>query len=146
MKRPIRYFVLGVILASGAATAHSDVQNEVVKARMDAMSIIGKNTKTLGSMAKGELAFDTVAAKAAVDEIAAQAAQAPSLFQDPQTDPESEAKPNIWENFSDFASKAKALEAAASRADVASLEGLRASLGDIGGTCKACHSDYRLKK
>jgi cytochrome c556 len=30
--------------------------------------------------------------------------------------------------------------------DVSSLDGIRAGMGNIGGTCSACHKQYRMKK
>jgi cytochrome c556 len=58
----------------------------------------------------------------------------------------SEARPDIWMNTEGFAEKAKGLETAAGAMDVASIEGVQAGMGAIGGACKACHSDFRAKK
>ncbi|NNF90114.1 MAG: cytochrome c, partial [Boseongicola sp.] len=46
-----------LLLVASAALAHQGVKNPAVKARMDVMSAIGDNTKLLGRMAKGEVAF-----------------------------------------------------------------------------------------
>jgi cytochrome c556 len=42
--------------------------------------------------------------------------------------------------------KGKALGDAAGALDVASAESIGAGMGAIGGTCKACHTDYRVQK
>ncbi|MFT7596752.1 MAG: cytochrome c556 [Paracoccaceae bacterium] len=86
---------LFLIIAATAALAYQGVQNPTVKARMDAMSAIGKNTKVLGAIAKGQVAFDATTAKAAAGAIADHAAQISALFQEPATDPKSEAQPVI---------------------------------------------------
>ena len=58
------YVVIGVILLTAtAALAHQGVKNKAVMARMNAMSEIAKNTKTLGEMAKGATTFDAEAAR-----------------------------------------------------------------------------------
>ena len=61
------------------------------------------------------------------------------------TDPVSEAKPEIWTNWADFISKANGLGTAAAAVDTASLEGIKAGMGGIGGACKACHETYRAE-
>jgi len=73
------------------------------------MGEIGRNTKILGSMAKGETAFDGDAARSGADLIASNAARISELFQDPPTDQKSETLPVIWQSYSDFTIKAKAL-------------------------------------
>lgn len=135
-----------VTIITGAALAHAEVQNPAVKARMEAMKTIGGNMKIIAQMAKGETAFDATAAGGATAAIADTAAKVPALFEAPETDPETEAKPAIWEDFDDFTKKAMATEVAARGADTSSLDALRVSLGQIGGSCKSCHDDYRIKK
>ena len=57
------------------------VQNPAVKARMDGMSAIAENMKTLGQMAKGATEFDAAMARAAAATIAEQASATPGLFE-----------------------------------------------------------------
>ena len=58
-----------------------------------------------------------------------------------------DAKPEIWENWDDFASKlgdlkreSQALADTAAKGDRAAME---AGFGKLGGTCKACHDEYK---
>ena len=139
-----RVVVFVVLFFAGAALAHQGVQNPAVMERMHAMKTIGENTKVLGQMAKGVVAFDAARARAAAAEIAVQAGRTPGLFDAPETDPKSEALPAIWENFPDFTTKSEALRAAAEMArSIETPQDLTAALGAIGATCKACHSEYR---
>lgn len=133
------------VVAATAAFAHSGVENEAVKARMDAMSAIGDSMKTIGSMAKGQVPFDTEAARLAVASIAEHAGETPALFEANVTDPKSEALPAIWDNFADFTAKAAALEEVALTLST-SIQGsddLGPALGALGAACKACHTQYR---
>ncbi|BAQ71053.1 cytochrome c [Rhodovulum sulfidophilum] len=134
-------------LAAAAATlAHAaDATDPAVKARQEAMETIGKNMKSIADMAKGKADFDAQAAGAAAAVIAETADKVPGLFETRADDPESEAKPAIWDDFGDFTEKSEALQAAAGSADMASLDALRNSVGEIGRTCKSCHDDYRVK-
>jgi len=148
MKKTLRVAGLIIVGATTAALAHSGVQNPTVKARMAAMGEIGKSTKVLGSMAKGEATFDAESARKAASAIAGHAGQISVLFKEQANDPKSEALPVIWQSYSDFLVKADALEVAANAA-VTSIQAegdLRPALGAIGGACKGCHETYRLKK
>lgn len=141
-----RYIALGAILiAATSAFAHQGVQNPAVKARMAAMSAISEHMKSLGMMARGATAFDAEAARAAAAAIADHAAAVPGLFEANETDPRSEARPEIWTNFEDFGAKAAELEsiAAGLSASITAPEDLGPALGGLGANCRSCHSVYR---
>ena len=135
-----------VIGTAGFAFAKDGVQDPTVKARMDLMGTIAMNTKVLGDMAGGKADFDATAAAAAKAALMAAAADIPVKFEPEVDDPVSEARPDIWMNWDGFAEDAGNLAAAAGAIDVASLDGIKAGMGAIGGSCKGCHTDFRAKK
>lgn len=143
MRKPILAGLF--ILAGAAAFAHSGVRNQAVLARMEAMKSIGDAMKVLGGMAKGQSAFDAGAAQAAAARIARHAAETPALFDPRETDPKSEAKPEIWADFADFTAKAEALETVAAdlSTSIATPDDLVPAVQRLGQACKACHSLYR---
>lgn len=143
----MRFFIfLLTVATAGAAIAHQGVKNPVVLERMEAMKDVAASTKSLGQMAKGEVAFDAEVASRAAAAILDQTDRVPVLFKEPETDPKSEATPNIWTNWDDFLSKNSAMALAAKQfADVSTLEDLRAAMGALGQSCKACHADYRIE-
>jgi cytochrome c556 len=126
------------------AFARGDVENQAVADRMAAMTAIGGSMKTLGGMAKGATDFDAAIAQAAIDTIEAQAAAVPVLFEAQETDPMSESKPEIWSNWDDFVSKANSLNAAAAGITITDAASVGPALGAVGGSCKDCHSKYRM--
>ena len=141
-----RCIAAGVIFATAtAALAHQGVQNPAVKARMDGMSAIAENLKTLGMMARGATAFDAETARAAAAAIAIHASAVPGLFEANETDPMSEAKPAIWTSFEDFSAKASELESIAVglSTSITIQEDLGPAMGSLGASCKSCHSIYR---
>ena len=144
MKILIKTAIAGLILVAGVAFAKDGVQDPTVKARMDLMGTIAMNTKVLGDMAGGKTAFDAAAATQARAALAAAAAEIPARFEPQATDPVSEAKPEIWTNWADFLAKSEALLTGAEALDPATVEGVQAGMGAIGGTCRACHTDYRI--
>tara|TARA_B110000003_G_C16505379_1_gene479066 strand:+ start:216 stop:632 length:417 start_codon:yes stop_codon:yes gene_type:complete len=135
---------LSLVFAT-AVHSHANVENEIVKVRMKAMSEISDNMRVLGKMMKGIEDFDLEAAQSAIGNIAVLAAQTPEMFKIEAVDPHAEAKPEIWTNFDDFVEKALTLENVA--LDIGSSltgeEGLRNAMMSLGATCKACHSLYR---
>ena len=134
-----------ITMASGLA-AHTDATNPAVIKRMEVMKAIGGSMKTLAGMAKGEMAFDADKANAAVATIADQGMMVPAVFEANETDPATEALPAIWENWDDFAKKADDMVVATKGvAEITEQGAIGAALGQIGGTCKACHDDYRKK-
>ena len=58
-----------------------------------------------------------------------------------------DSKPEIWQNWEDFLSKAKALgEASNKLSEVAQGGDLKATMIQfraVGDTCRGCHNDYR---
>ncbi|MWD29602.1 cytochrome c [Aquicoccus sp. SCR17] len=136
---------LAAVFIAGAVTAH-EAANPVVAERMELMEGIRDQLKVIGGMAQGKMDFDADKAAEARAALIEHASQIPDAFEPQETDPESEAKPAIWENWSDFESHAEALEAAATDLSTDDLDALRAGLGKIGGACKACHETYRAEK
>lgn len=136
---------LALIGAASTALAHSGVQNPTVAARMEGMSAMGQQMKVIGLMAKGETAFDAEAARAAATAIAARAAETPELFAPEETDPKSEARPAIWQDFEAFTGLATELEAAAWEvsARIDTPQDLRPAMMALGGACKSCHARFR---
>src|SRR5688572_3373267 len=57
------------------------------------------------------------------------------------------AKPAIWEKPEDFAAKTRAFQSAVRTFDAAAkgndVAAIKASFGEVGKTCKACHDPYR---
>ena len=139
--------LVSAVLLTGAAHAQDiAATNPDVIARKDLMKSMGGAAKTLGGMAGGEVAYDAAAAEAAKQTIIAAAAQIEAKFTPNAEDPASEAKAEIWTDWDGFLVKAKALGDAANTFDVASAESIGAGMGAVGGACKACHTDYRVKK
>lgn len=142
MKLTTKTLAVGLICLAGFAFAEG-ATNPAVKARQAAMDTIGGAAKVLGGMAQGKVDFDAAKAAEAQAAIVATVATVPDLFKAEETDPKSGAKPEIWANWSDFESKAKALSDAAAAVDTASLDGVTAGMGGVGGACGACHKAYR---
>jgi cytochrome c556 len=143
MKFATKTLVLGLIMMGGIAYAESKAADPDVHARQNLMQANGGAMGALSGMAKGEVAFDAAAAEAAKQALIANAAGIEAAFTNNASDPENRAKPEVWTNWEEFLADAKALGDAAAALDASSLDGVKAGLGAIGGTCKECHTEFK---
>ena len=141
--------VAGVAIC-GASLAH-DGATGIVKKRMDAMSDIGDQMKTIASMLKGEKQFDAGSLAASATTIADHARKIPHLFPEGSLKKPSEALPAVWLRWEDFAKLGSTMQSsAASLAEAAksarNVEDIKGQIIAVGKSCKACHKDFRLAK
>jgi cytochrome c556 len=116
--------------------------------RHEGMESIGKSTKAI-KRALDASPPDLATVRTGAAQIADLAGKAPGWF--PQgTGPDvgkTGAKPEIWQDPKDFASKLHNFQVAAAAFNQAAKSGdaaaVKAKFGDLGGTCKACHDKYR---
>ena len=133
-----------------AADAHTGATG-VVKERMELMKDLAAAAKTLAEMVRGLRPFDAATATRLADKVAAHAGTMVTKFPKGSTGHPSEAKPEIWTNWSDFAAKAEAMGAAAVTLSGAAKaaktrQEITAPFAKVAQTCGACHRDYRVKK
>lgn len=133
------------------ADGHADL-HPAVKARQAHMQLYAHNLGVLGGMAQGKIDYDAAAAQAAADNMVALGTINQASYWPVGTDADSiegtKTLPALWENFdnvmaigADYTAAADAMAAAAGT-DLASLQ---AAMGALGGTCSACHREYRQR-
>lgn len=131
-----------VALVSSIAVA----QEDPIKIREELMEEIGDQMKILGPMAQGKAEYNADAAVAALQKIAADAAEFSKHFPEGSDQGKTEALPAIWENKADFDAKAAKLSEDATAAATAAAGGLDAfkpAFGQMASNCKGCHEKYR---
>jgi cytochrome c556 len=133
------------LVISSVAFAHSGVKDKNVKERMMVMKAMADNTKVIGQMLKRKTQFDANEAKSALERLSSLSLKTPKVFTVNATDPKSEAKPAIWDEFDEFTKLsldlAETSTALASSIEI--IEDLRPALKRISSGCKSCHSKYR---
>ncbi|MDA9670903.1 cytochrome c [Paracoccaceae bacterium] len=133
------------MVISSVAFAHSGVKDQNVKERMMVMKAMADNTKIIGQMLKRKTQFDADEAKSALERLSSLSLKTPKVFTVNATDPKSEAKPAIWDEFDEFTKLS--LELAETSIVLANsieiIDDLRPALKRISSGCKSCHSKYR---
>jgi cytochrome c556 len=152
MKRlALTVIAAGAALTSLSAAAQFQKPEDAIKYRQSVMTVMGNHLGRIGAMAQGRVPFD---AKSAADNaaIVVTMSKLPWVAFGEGTDKglPTRAKPEIWKDqakVKDLSTKmmaeAEKFEAAAKTGN---LDTIKAAVGDLGKTCKACHDDYRAEK
>ena len=140
-----KMFTAVLITASSIVFAHSGVKDRNVKERMMLMKEMANNTKAIGQMLKGKTPFDANEAKLALERLSSLSLETPKVFKINASDPKSEARPAIWDEFDEFTrlSKDLAETSLVLAGSINSIEDLRPALKGVSSGCKACHRQYR---
>ena len=140
-----KLLILTFVTISSIAFAHSGVKDKNVKERMMVMKAMADNTKIIGQMLKEKTSFDENEAKLALERLSSLSLKTPKVFEVNATDPKSEAKPAIWDEFDEFTKLSQDLAEATEvlAGSVSTINDLRPALKRVSSGCKACHSKYR---
>ena len=140
-----KLLILIFITISSVALAHSGVKDKNVKERMMVMKEMANTTKIIGQMLKGKTSFDANEAKLALERLSSLSLKTPKVFTINASDPKSEAKPAIWDEFDEFTRLSKDLAETSIllARSIDSIDDLRPALRGVSSGCKACHSRYR---
>lgn len=153
--RAICACVAGLLISASGAFAEDGPHDKAIKARQAMYQIYGFSIGILGAMAKEKMPYDAAIASEAANNLSVAANLGQSQFWPPGSDNATEgnartrALPAIWETYPAITEKADALKTAvAALVPVAGngLEALQGAMGDVGGSCKGCHDDYRAEK
>lgn len=140
-------------LAGGFAAAQAQTNAEkTIAARQEVMKANGGAMRALTPIVRGEAPWNQQAAVQAATTLAGAGAKIPSVFPE-GTGPnagKTDALPAIWQNWSDFQAKAKALETEATKllqlAQSGDESGFKSQFPNVGRACGGCHESYRVNK
>ena len=145
----MRRIVLAFVAAAIGATAVVAQNVAVIDERKKLLKDMGKATKPVGAMFKGEAEFDLAKVQAALKAIQETAPRLPPLFpEDSKTGSDTEALPAIWDDKADFEDRFKKLADAAKAAEASIVD--EATFPDtwkqVMGNCSGCHKKFRKPK
>jgi cytochrome c556 len=143
-----------IILAAGAAFFSAALAHEghehatgVVRERIITMTSMGERLLAMSRLLRSNKNLERTADEArAIHDLAAKIS---SQFPAGSTQAPTAAKPAVWQDWSDFAAKAKNLEAEAEKlTQTSTTDGgaLRAQFRAVARACDECHEKYRITK
>lgn len=150
-KQHCRVAILATALVTAPAVLAHSVKDEPQQSyRQSIFAIIAANFGPIAAMVKGDIPWDQDAMEGYADDLE-DIVELDLLrgFAPGSEKGTTRAKPEIWDNMDDFASKledlrdaAKALEKAVDSED---RKAIASAVRDTGGACKACHDEYQAK-
>jgi len=153
MKKIMSMIALTSLIASAAVYAEpvkSEKQaKRAVETRQAIFKLVGSNMGPLGAMARGDAPFNAQVMEKNAERMAQLGAMIEDYFVPDATsfDLQTEALDGIWKNKADFNQKAQDMLSAAKALQLVAASGkeseFRGAIGTLGGTCKACHDDYK---
>ena len=139
------------LAAALPAAAQFQKPEDAIKYRQGAFTVMAAHFGRVGAMANGRVPFD---AKVAQDNMAVVMAvhKLPMAAFGEGTDKGApqRAKPEVWKDGAKFKAAGEKMVAEMAKLDAAvkggNLDAIKAAFGPAGGSCKACHDDFRAEK
>lgn len=124
---------------------------DAIKYRQGAFVLMGAHFSRVAAMTQGRVPFD---AKVAAENTAvlSTVARLPFAAFGEGTDKglPTGAKPEVWKDNAKFRAAAEKMIAEVAKLDAAAragnLDALKTAAGAVGGSCKACHDDFRAQR
>lgn len=150
-----RLLLAAAMIAGLATTLPAAAQfakpEDAIKYRQSAFTIMATHFGRIAAMAQGKVPFD---AKAAADNavLVVEMSKLPYTAFGDGTDKglPNRAKPEVWKESAKFKAAAEKMQGEVVKLDAAaksgSLDAIKAAVSAVGGSCKACHDDFRAEK
>ena len=150
MKNLTKIAIAAAAIAVATSALAQPKPEQYVKHRQSALSLMGWYFGSLGPVAKGEKPFNKEEATKATA-LVATLAKLPydSFVAGTESIGNTQALPAVWSNNAKFKELATKLgtetDTLAKMAAAGDEAGFKKQFGVVGGTCKACHDDFRKK-
>ena len=150
MKKMLVSTLLGMSLMSASTWAHIEQSEPLQSLRQSYFALLGMTFAPMGDMIKGKIEWnDALFTEWANDLNHAAQFGVERGFAPGSEKGTTRAKADIWSNMDDFQSKLDDFRAAAATLAETAAGGDQAASRDqfiaTGGTCKACHDEYKSK-
>lgn len=141
---------IGIMLSSPLAISHFDDKAIPQSYRQSYFALLAANFGPLAAMVKGEMTWNDESFQHFADDLATVASlDLARGFPEGSHTGQTRAKPEIWDNKTDFDSKIGDLKEATMALKIAAVTGDKGKIMEAfkatGGACKACHDDYKSK-
>lgn len=148
--------LLAVAALAGAAlslpaAAQFQKPEDAIKYRQSAFTVMAGSLGRVGAMAQGRVPFDAKVAAEHANIVATVAALPFTGFvEGSDKGMPHRAKPEIWRESAKFKAAADKMIVEVGKLDAAAkagnLDAIKAAMGGVGASCKACHDDFRAER
>lgn len=158
---PKKTLITGIALGSAIAVstlafagshggASKDELKKAMEYRQSNFKMVKQHFNAITAVVKGKVAYDADSFAKDAKALAMLSQLSANGFVVKGTHEKSRAKKVIWEDKLDFSRKVAAFQKAtaslAAAANSGDLNEAKAAFGDVGKSCKGCHTTYRSKK
>jgi cytochrome c556 len=138
---------VAALALAAPAMAQFAKPEDAIKYRQSALFVMQQNFGRVAAMAAGKAPFDPKLAAESAD-VAAYMSKLPwAGFVEGSDKGNTKAKPQIWTEKAKFNEYAEKMQAEMTKLDAAAktgnLDSIKAAVGAVGGSCKACHDAFR---
>lgn len=138
-----------VLLAACGETAPETPKGSISENRTAAFKSMMPEFSSMGKMVKGEEPYDVEKFKTAAATFAENAKKPFGYFQN-DAQGNGDALPVVWEKATDFQAEQDkflaAVDALNAKAQTGKLDDIKAAYGEVGASCKSCHTTFRRPK
>lgn len=135
------------LAAALPAAAQFQKPEDAIKYRKAAFTVMGNHFGRIAAMASGRAPFDAAAAQANAELVATLSKLPYAGFIDGTASGDTKAKPEIWSERDKFNAAASKMQEEVVKLNAAAktgnLDQIKAAVGEVGKSCKACHDNYR---
>lgn len=139
-------FAMGSMTAAHAQFAKAE---DAIKYRKAVFTVMGTHFARIGAMVQGKAPFDAKLAAENAELVASLSKLPWAAFGEGTDLGDTKAKPEIWKDQAKFKAAAEKMQLEASKLAQAAQTGkedaIKAAFSATGGSCKACHDDFRSK-
>ena len=132
-----------------AAHAQFAKAEDAIKYRKAAFTVMGTHFARIGAMVQGKAPFDAKLAAENAELVASLSKLPWAAFGEGTDLGDTKAKPEIWKDSAKFKAAAEKMQLEAGKLAQAAQTGkedaIKAAFSATGGSCKACHDDFRSK-
>lgn len=135
--------VLILALVGAQLDAAAPITDKHVKKRVELMTGQKAAITTLADMMAGRMVFNAAKARSARRSLIKSTGDIRKRFKKPRMDPNSHARPLVWQQWEDFETRAARAEDAAKQISAYTLNGLLRTVPNMVQACLSCHETYR---
>ena len=143
----LRFLAIAALALTSTFALAQSKPEDMIRIREGGMGILSRNVSALNAMAKGDVPYNKEVAVQKAEFVNVLAAEifASGFGAGSDKGWQTRAKPAVWAEADNFKTAQDKLLGALKKvqASAGDQAALKTAMGDVGGTCKGCHDNFR---